>query len=110
MWVYLNGGGAETRQWESEAPYEEVGCGLGSLRWALESRIQGILGKEPTWLRQNSKRKPKAKVCREPHLQLLVKGWVGQREGEGFQKPKLWVTLSSVFEAIESKTLGGGSG
>ena len=44
-------------------------------------RIQnpGDLEKEPTWLRRNSKRKPKAEVCREPHLQLLVKGWVRAR-------------------------------
>lgn len=45
MWVYLNGA-AETRQWESEAPYERW-MWPWLLRWALESRIQGILGKEP---------------------------------------------------------------
>lgn len=82
MWVYLNGGGAETRQWESEAPYEEVGCGLGSLQWALESRIQGILGKEPTWLRWNSKRKPKAEVC----LQRTSSTASGEGLGRGKEK------------------------
>lgn len=74
-------------------------------------RIQnpGNLGKEPMWLRRNSKRKPKAEVCRKGTSSTAsCEGFgSGQGEGEGFQKPKLSVTLSSVFEAIGSKTFGG---